>query len=944
MYNLYSETHCQVTTCPYFRICDQVPCRIFQSEYREAHSAVDILFISEFPNWKESQLRNHWVTSVGRMITKLMESDYPDKTFAVTSAVRGWAYKPESLIDPKYNGSKPSHMTEYVLSKAKTAPVNQNPNYYEILKNCKGHLDKDIQLLRPKMIVVMGTTALNSMFPNEKRSILELTDVSLEYNGIPVRVTTSSNFIMARPALKVTWVQKLRNILEGKVQAYFDYKPEWKLLTTVPEVLELLDRLESDRKPVTLDTETENLNKRHGTQLGMVQLANDPYMIYAIPWVHFETPFTSADLEVLKARFQKFFASPNIPQWNTFNGKFELNIIANALDASIETKIYDALAGEFLLDENRVDRVSEYKHGVYSLKQVALDRLGYDGWDTEVLKFRGDGSLMDLPLLKIAEYGCDDVGLTHLIVEHQIAQAEKEGYTNFLPLVFGLYDPIVKVFAQVERDGFPASRDYVRSMITRTSPLLAKVKELQDQICATPEGQRANKLLLERSTRTGAGGINPLVRTPMILDMAKQNHPQTLFFEVMGLEPIVVSETGTASVDTDFQDKYASNPIVAMFAQWVEAKKMFDSFVKPLYDYLDPAGTHTDSKFDQRIRPNYTLSKVVTGRIACSSPNLQAIPRADSEVKKWIKNIFQVREKGRILVQLDYKANEMRWVGIAAGDLAMAKKFNQGKEALDRFRRTLDPNDFKLATLYGDVHKQNAASAFKKSIEEITKDQRQAAKGISFGVLYDSTEKSVADLYNLDLQETINMFQGFYQEHHWIYGWKMEMKEMARTRGYVEAPHGRRRRFPIFDLYRNEHGWFDDNLVPRDHRSMVADALRQSSNAPIQGVASDAANIGANNLRMYIKRKHKDWRLCNVVHDSCVVDIPFQDLDEYIEASEKLFTTDVMTYMTDLWDIDFILPLEIDLDFGVKWGDLKSWDFSPSSLIEIKRELEQLVL
>jgi DNA polymerase I-like protein with 3'-5' exonuclease and polymerase domains len=909
-------------------------------------------------------MRNYWISSVGRILTKMMEREYPNSTYAISAAVRAWPYRADKLIAPQYNGSKASLIPEYVLQKTPTAPVHQHPYYHEILKNCAPYWQNDIEYWKPKVIVVMGNVAKEAIFPNERRSILELADETLYYNNIPVRFVTSSHFILYKPSLKETWIQNFKRTLEGKKKAFWDYKlidinkkaelfPDgvipkdtgfWELLTTPERTTEVLRRLMAEKKPVSIDTETQNLNKRYGAVLGMIQVSNDPKMIYAIPWIHYETPFDVNDMDQLIPVIREFLESSDIPIWYTWNGKFEKNILENTFQASMQSRIFDGVVGEFLLDENRLDRASEYKYGIYTLKQISLDRLGYDGWDQDVLKFRGDGSLMDLPLLKIAEYGCTDVGLTQLCCEHQIAEAERVEYTNFIPLIYGLIDPIIRVFSQVERDGFPASRDYVRTMVAKSSPLIGVIKETLAWVQNTPEGQRANKILLERTTRIGGSNITPLARTPVVFDFAKQGHAQVLFFDVMGLEPVEVSENGTKSVDGEFQEAYKTNPIVAKFSEWVEAKKMFDSFVKPLYDYLDPSGPHMDSKTDQRIRPGYKISGVVTGRIACSEPNLQAIPRADSDVKKWIKNIFQVTKKGRILVQLDYKANEMRWVGIAAKDMAMAKKFNSGKEALDRYRTTLDPEDFKLATLYGDVHKQNAASAFKIPITEVSKNQRQAAKGISFGVLYDSSEQSVAELYKLDLQETKDMFAGFYQEHHWIYGWKMEMKEMARQKGYVEAPHGRRRRFPIFDLYRNEQGWYDDNLVPREHRSMIADALRQSSNAPIQGIASDAANIGASNLLRYIKRNKKDWLLCNVVHDSCIVDIPFADMDEYIEVAEPLFTTDVMDYMNGLWDIDFILPLEIDFDMGIKWGELIGWDFSPTGLTTIRNTLTDLVL
>lgn len=1406
MYNLYTEPKCTALRCPYMSICDQVPTKTFQSEMREQSSPMDFLFLIEYPTWKESQMRNFWISSVGRVITKVMAKNYPDKTYSISAAVRAWPYKAEKLPAPQYNGSKASLIPEYILQKTPTAPVHTHPYYHEILKTCAPHWQNDIEYWKPKTIVVMGNVALHAMFPKEQRSILELADETLYYKDTPVRFVTSSHFILHKPSLKETWVQKFKRTLDGRKQAHFDYKlinidlkdqykdvsgvRFWELVTTAARAKEVLSKLASDRKPVSIDTETLNLNKKHGAVLGMVQVGNTPDMIYAIPWIHYETPFDANDMREMVPVFKEFLESSDIPIWYTWNGKFEKNILENTFQASMASRIYDGVVGEFLLDDNRLERASEYKYGIYTLKQIALDRLGFDGWDQNVLKFRGEGSLMDLPLLKIAEYGCLDVGLTQLACENQIAEAEATNYENFMPLMFGLIDPIIRVFSQVERDGFPASREHVRSLISRESPLIAVIRDTMAWVQATPEGQRANKIILDKSTRVGAQGITPLARTPMILDFSKQNHPQTLFFDVMGLEPIEISETGTRSVDGEFQEAYKSNPIVAKFSEWVEARKMFDSFAKQLYDYLDPSGPHMDCKTDQRVRPNYKLSGVVTGRIACNEPNLQAIPRSETDVKKWIKNIFQVNKKGRVLVQLDYKANEMRWVGIAAKDLAMAKKFNGGKEALDRYRTTLDPEDFKLATLLGDVHKQNASAAFKVPIDQVTKDLRQKAKGClrkgtlvntkrglvkveevevgdyvwtgtnwtvvndlyrpeqhiyriemergiyvdvsedheievieketynkkfvfvteldldkhlvainrkqpdysnvvdlskfditeknpayiniskshgtfpvsfpkemdeslawllgamiaeggslqnstkntmtfsqaksdkyfdefgvkyaelfgieasyserlarnceeaaldlknhklsayvgqflkycgfiggaankevpwsilqsnkkcqiafirgymdgdgsaptkgvrcvkassaseilakqmrvmllnlgifcsqsvesrklpnkdewrdyyifsafgseydryfsiigethnlkhrstsrrhqkevvhgvmgilkreiktkiprfnihdnqhvitelgymeleknwprykaalrdlnqeeyirkfqeiienrpfiskvkevrkisepeqvydlvlpkpdiwfmaegiihfdcSFGVLYDSSEASVAELYGMTVEETKKMFAGFYAEHHAIYGWKMEMKEMARQKGYVEAPHGRRRRFPIFDLYRNEQGWYDDNLVPREHRSMIADALRQSSNSPIQGIASDAANIGAYNLLRYIKKNRKDWLMCNIVHDSAVVEINFQDLDEYVEVSEPLFTTDVMEYMDSLWGIDFILPLEIDYDFGIMWGHMEAWDFSPTGLATIKENLAKLV-
>ena len=301
------------------------------------------------------------------------------------------------------------------------------------------------------------------------------------------------------------------------------------------------------------------------------------------------------------------------------------------------------------------------------------------------------------------------------------------------------------------------------------------IAQIKEDLKKDQAVQKANTLILHSSNPVQSK-ITPLAGPPWIFDFAKQNHAQTLFYDVLELEPLKVGKSGIKSVDNEFQKWYKKDvPLVDTFATWVETRKMFDSFAKTLYEYVDPSGKHEDSKTDCRIRSNFMISTVVTGRVACRNPNLQAIPRADSEVKKAIKNIFQVGP-GKIMLQLDYRFNEMFWVTIVAKDEAMAKKIMNGKLAVDEFRRNPTKENYLKASLYGDIHKQNASSAFKTAIEEITKDQRQAAKGISFGILYDSSVRSVAELYKLDYHETQAMFDNFYREHHWIYDWKQRMK------------------------------------------------------------------------------------------------------------------------------------------------------------------------
>ena len=259
---------------------------------------------------------------------------------------------------------------------------------------------------------------------------------------------------------------------------------------------------------------------------------------------------------------------------------------------------------------------------------------------------------------------------------------------------------------------------------------------------------------------------------------------------------------------------------------------------------------------------------------------------------------------------------------------------------MDDYRKNPDPSKLKYAQLLSDIHKQNGANMFGVTLEEVTKDQRQAAKAVTFALLYDSSEFSVSQSTGKPLEEVQGWFNKFYTTYPGIRDWKLKMKADAANVGYVETPHGRRRRFPIFDLFRDEYGRFNEEFVPKEYQSKTAEALRQSSNAPVQGIASDASMIASYLFQDYIRVNEKPWMVNNAVHDSCIFQVPKSDFDEAIAVSERCFTTDLQTYMEGAFDINFLLPLGIDYDFGYKWGELDGWDFSPENMVEHKLNLE----
>jgi DNA polymerase-1 len=128
-----------------------------------------------------------------------------------------------------------------------------------------------------------------------------------------------------------------------------------------------------------------------------------------------------------------------------------------------------------------------------------------------------------------------------------------------------------------------------------------------------------------------------------------------------------------------------------------------------------------------RIHANYHVARTASGRASCSGPNLQQIPR-DPRFRK----LF-VPEPGNVLIVADYSSMELRAAAYIAGDFTMTQAFKDGL----------------------DLHRITAARMSGKSLEEVTNEERRAAKTVNFGAIYGigatALAQSAWDSYSLVL-------------------------------------------------------------------------------------------------------------------------------------------------------------------------------------------------
>lgn len=935
MQQTYLGISCSNTACPLYVTCSKPVTTIRAPNYKD-DGKIDILLIADHADKDAFVSRIPFSGMLTLIINELMEAN-PDKTIATAFMVRGWPVD-EETIPPECRGQL-SEANQRSLYPVRSVSFSAHAKKREIVNCCLPHLEKDILELKPGLIICLGNNVVEFLFPRNSESITNLYAKEMTLYGIPTKFASSPMMLSKNPSLKTTWLEHVNRLISGRVVEYEERKIKTELIMDLGGLIKAVDHLKSSPM-VAFDVETKNLCSRWGNKLGTIQFSPSSDLAYVIPFDHPETPFLGPDRDFVIETLQDLLSNQSdIKMWVSHGGKFDLNQLANETGVMLSSApIFDTQTGAFLLDENRAERRAEFKYGIYSLKQLARDYLKFDGYDKDVLKNRNEGNLMDLALTDLAEYGGMDTAITYALAKAEMVEATKQNYyENFMKLQLYFYSMVLQLFSDIERNGCYVNRQYLRSLIRRDSPIRTAIEEANNALRTKPEVQEANRRLVYEGYSKNNINVTPLGGTPWVFDFAKTGHPQKLFFEVMGLAPIVLNTTG-GSVDDDWQKANAGNAIVDAFADYVQYKKMYDSFVTKLYARVDPSGKDENCRTDSRIRPDYKVSTVVTGRIACSNPNLQGIPRADSPAKKAVKNIFQA-PAGYAMVQFDYKAAEMRWVTVVSQDPGLADKFNQGKKYMDAYREDPSPDKLRLAEIYGDIHRQNASTAYEKPIEEVTKNERQGAKGITFGVLYDSSPKGIAETYNLTLDQATTMINTFYEKHPNVYDWKLAQKHDAMYKGYVEAPHGRRRRFPIWNLIRDYYPSTNlDNMrqtLPQDLAKQAADALRQSSNAPIQGISSDGAMIGAALFAKYIRENNLDWKIQNAVHDSMVYLVPIEEVPTSLELAEHYLTTGITDHMHKVWGIDFPITIEVDAEIGLKWGELISWNFDKNHLSKI---------
>lgn len=962
------EFDCEQSQCPAFGKCHLVPTQFLKGKKTPEET---VLFIGEAPSQSEaSNCLPFWGRSGNMLRDTIRKLNIRGVSIAYSNLARYWSK----------NESGESVSPDPAATKA-----------------CLKYLKADIEKIKPTKIVVLGG-ALKILFPAApKMSIARGQHFEHDTLG-KIFATYHPKFILHKQNLYEQWRNDLQLILgsDTLLKKENRWSKPWKhrLLTNIDEIEKYVDFLLTNPKikVISCDTETKNLNKRYDNILGMLQFCHDGKNAVAIPYHHPQSGFTLDEYKRLDAALIKLFTQPNpgFKHWIFHNMEFDFRMFMNfGLGITkFNRPLMDTMTMAYCQDENRGKSGID---GPYRLETLIRDYLKVEkyGDDPEIAIKRKQGRLLEIDIERLAAYGCGDVVYTFRLYYNILERAKREDYKDKLLLLSEhWFEPVVRMNAIMGSNGFWVDIEQLRLLKDKQkSPITIRMAEIKAWWPTSKFAKKVNALMRKREL---GGKMKPLFSDSgdWVFDINKQDHKRTLFFDVMALEPIDFGkgkrkvlygrnkgqEIPSGKLDKHFQEKYAIHEEVAMLQEHSGLKKLATSYVKSIYEFLDPRN-ETEGAKDQRVRPSFWVTTTDTGRSSCTDPNLQQVPRADNWAKKQIKNMYAA-EPGTALVQLDFMTSEIRWWGILSKCKALAAAFAGGKKARMRYhklsaeysskhpkmkypildagvslldmsipnlkgkhpdkalkvaeqRLAKDPKFKELceakkkAGIEGDLHKSTASQMYQVSIEKVTSNQRNDTKAIVFGSMFGRGAKAIAQQLGIaDINIVAGRIADFFKQFVAAEQWFYDTEDLAEDQGYVESPIGRRRRLITFKL-----GLADQQEIAR--------AKRIARNSPIQGISSDGAFLGSamfcdwliENDKWHVHPDKSCWLIQDVVHDSCVLQVPIEDIQEAIEAIQPFFTTKLMERMTKIWpDCQFNIPLEVDFEVGLKWGEMESWD------------------
>jgi DNA polymerase-1 len=411
--------------------------------------------------------------------------------------------------------------------------------------------------------------------------------------------------------------------------------------------------------------------------------------------------------------------------------------------------------------------------------------------------------------------------------------------------------------SKVREEGFEG---LYRDMELPLEEVLCEMEEtgvkIDTKLLGELSGEFATQLLkLEAQAHEIAG---------MDFNLASPKQVADILFGKLQLATVRKTKTGQ-STDADVLEALAMvHPLPKVLLEHRMLSKLKGTYVDALPKLIRPQTGRVHTSFNQAV--------TATGRLSSSEPNLQNIPIRGTEGRR-IRQAF-IADEGCVLISLDYSQIELRILADMSKDPVMTDAFMNGE----------------------DVHQRTASEIFDIPLGTVTREQRNIAKTINFGLVYGMGAHRLSQTLNISRTDASRYLNRYYERYGGLYAWQKTMLEKAKTQGEVRTIFGRRRKLPE---------------IRSANRVLVQRAERMAINTPIQGSAADIMKKAMIEASRALKREVPGARMLLQVHDELLIEAKESEAQKTADLVEKI--------MRDASHL--AVPTTVDVGMAKSWAE-----------------------
>ena len=471
----------------------------------------------------------------------------------------------------------------------------------------------------------------------------------------------------------------------------------------------------------------------------------------------------------------------------------------------------------------------------HDMDSLAERHLGYETVKYEDVAGKGAKAIPfgHVALDDATRYAAEDADVTLRL--HRVLKPKLEAQPGLLSVYRDIEMPLVPVLERVEANG-----------------VLVDAAELRRQ---SADLSRRMLAAQQRATELAGRTFN--------LDSPKQLGQ--LLFEELKLPALVKTPGGAPSTNEEALEAIADqHELPRVILEYRGLAKLRSTYTDKLPEMVNPD--------TGRVHTSYHQAGAATGRISSNDPNLQNIPIRTEDGRR-IRRAF-VAPEGRVLLACDYSQIELRIMAHLSQDAALVRAFESG----------------------ADIHRATAAEVFGKPLDEVTSNERRAAKAINFGLMYGMGAFGLARQLGIPRGEAQDYIALYFSRYPGVRDFMERTRQQAKEQGYVETVFGRRLYLPY---------------IASRNQGQRAGAERAAINAPMQGPAADIIKRAMTAIDGWLAAHRERALMILQVHDELV----FECEKDFVDT----LLPEVRARMEGAAQLR--VPLVVDAGTGANWDD-----------------------